>query len=191
MSEPNMNVPVSSETHVESPPVAQPGSRHATRAAGYGVDPRRRSVPLATALSVVPGLGQIYIGYYKHGFIHAIVIASIIALLNMRLTDPAIALLALFMVFFWLYNIVDAGRRATFWNQVLEGSENVEIPSGGFSLPGPGGSLAGGVVLIVIGSILLANTAFGISLMWLEQWWPLAPIAGGVYLALKGRSGKD
>ena len=44
-------------------------------------DPLRRSPFLATVLSIVPGLGQVYIGYYQLGFIHAIVVAAVVLLL--------------------------------------------------------------------------------------------------------------
>ena len=67
--------------------------------------------------------------------------------------------------------------------QVLEGEDQVALPRG-FLAPG-GGSLTGGLFLIVLGGILLANTALGISLDWLEDWWPLAPILFGVYLVGK------
>ena len=47
-------------------------------------DPRRKSPVLATILSVMPGLGQVYVGYYKLGFIHMIVFGTTIAILNTR-----------------------------------------------------------------------------------------------------------
>ena len=46
-------------------------------------DPMRRSPFLATILSFVPGLGQVYVGYYQLGFIHAIVISVILTLLGL------------------------------------------------------------------------------------------------------------
>lgn len=182
-----MNMPTpdpSAETPAAASPAPSPAPSRGYRPP-VASDPRRRSVALASILSAVPGLGQIYTGYYKHGFINAIVVVSLIALLNTRLPDPMYPLLAPFLFFFWLYNIVDAGRRAAFLNQAIDGSEPLDIPAS-FAMPGPGGSLAGGVVLILGGVILLANTAFGVSLDWLESWWPLAPILGGVYLAWRG-----
>ena len=53
------------------------------------------------------------------------------------------------------------------------------------SLPSFGGSIGGEVSLIVVVFILLLNTRFGVSLAWVEQWWPVAPIALGVYLVAK------
>ena len=54
------------------------------------------------------------------------------------------------------------------------------------SLPSPGGSVAGGVVLIVVGIVLLSNTLFDFSLAWLEDWWPVAPVLVGVWLVARG-----
>ena len=45
------------------PPVAQ-GRRE------FYDDPRRKSPVLALVLSLMPGLGQVYVGYYNQGFIN-------------------------------------------------------------------------------------------------------------------------
>ena len=154
------------------------------------MDPRRKSPILACILSIMPGLGQVYIGYYKLGFIHLAVFASSIAMAvavanSHQLSDGLIPLFVLFTIFFFLYNIVDAGRRAAFYNQALDGVAGVELPQD-MNLPSSGGSMFGGGVLVVIGLILLSNTVFGFTLAWLEQWWPLAPIAVGVWLLWRG-----
>ena len=57
------------------PPAAPPKQYSAT-------DSRYKSPALATIMSLMPGLGQIYVGYYRQGFINIIVIAGIIALLS-------------------------------------------------------------------------------------------------------------
>ena len=56
----------------------------------------------------MPGVGQIYLGYYKLGFIHNIVFASTIMVLNTRLPDPMYPLLGISLAFFFIYNVVDA-----------------------------------------------------------------------------------
>jgi TM2 domain-containing membrane protein YozV len=45
-------------------------------------DPRRKSPLFATFLSAMPGLGQVYVGYYQRGFINAVVVGTLIALLT-------------------------------------------------------------------------------------------------------------
>ena len=149
------------------------------------LDSRRKSPALACFLSLMPGLGQVYVGYYQRGFVHAAVVGTLIALLSSRLEELT-PLLALFLTFFWLYNIIDAGRRAALYNELLAGRTGIELPAD-LMLPGLGGSTVGGVVVALVGILLLAHTAFGMSLSWLKEWWPVAVILFGGYLFIKAR----
>lgn len=184
-----MNVAQELPNQAPQPPVTPAGT------AQYAVqppviantDPRRKPPGLACSLSVMPGLGQVYLGYYQRGFIHAVVVAGLISLLatgNLGVLTP---LAAVFLAFFWLYNIIDAGRRATLYNQVLAGSEQIGLPED-FKMPGLGGSIFGGAALMVVGFVLLLNTRFGMSLEWLEEWWPVLLMAFGAYLLIKAIS---
>jgi hypothetical protein len=140
----------------------------------------------------VPGLGQVYVGYYKQGFTNAITVALLISFMTLEIM-PLMPLAGIFLGFFWLYNIVDAGRRAALYNQALAGGGDIDLPES-FEAPSLGGSMAGGAVLILIGLILLSNTAFNASLEWLEDWWPVALIGFGgwlVYRAMQDKSAKD
>lgn len=147
-------------------------------------DPLRRSPFLATALSLMPGLGQVYTGYYQRGFVHAIVVAGIITLLATGSLGPMTALASVFLGFFWLYNIVDAGRRAILFNEALAGRADIELPKD-FTTPGLHGTILGGSILVIIGLILLSSTLFDVSLEWLEDWWPVAIVAFGGFLIFK------
>lgn len=146
-------------------------------------DPRRKKPLLATVLSAMPGLGQVYVGYYQRGFVHAITVAVLITLLVSDLGGLT-PLAAIFLAFFWLYNLVDAGRRAALYNQALAGGSEMELPDD-FKAPDFGGSIAGGAALILIGLILLSHTLFGASLEWLEEWWPVALVGVGGWLLYK------
>jgi hypothetical protein len=153
-------------------------------------DPRSKSPTLAGLLSAMPGLGQVYVGYYQRGFVHIAVVASIVAILASSTVSALEPLLGLFLAFFWLYNIVDAVRRAALYNLALRGTSPGVLPED-FEMPGLRGSLLGGAVLIVFGSVLLLHTRFGMSLDWAADWWPVAPILFGAYLvykAIRGRS---
>lgn len=145
-------------------------------------DPRRKSPVLALVLSLMPGVGQIYVGYYQQGFTNAIVAASIITLLSTEVVRGAEPLFGVFLGFFWLYNIVDAWRRATFYNNALAGIGPANLPED-FTAPSGRGTLAGGVALVIVGAIALSNTLFGMPLDWAEKWWPVALIGGGAWLA--------
>jgi hypothetical protein len=175
-----------------APPYVDPNQawQHASKRPYVPDDPRRKSPIVAALLSAMPGLGQVYVGYYQHGFVNIIVVGSIIAFLNfsdqrghsMGGFEP---LLGLFLAFFWLYNIIDAGRRAAFYNQALAGLEPGALPDD-MKLPAIGGSIFAGVGLIVFGLIVASNTLLGFSLDWFARWWPMALIAAGGYLVARG-----
>jgi len=147
-------------------------------------DPRSKSAGLACFLSLMPGLGQVYVGYYLRGFVHVVVVGSVIALLASGTFREITPILGIFLPFFWLYNIVDAGRRAALYNEAMAGSESLPVPPEA-GLPATGGSLVAGLALVGVGFIFLANTAWGVSLQWIEDWWPVAPIMGGLYLVIR------
>jgi len=149
-------------------------------------DPARKSVVLAVILSALPGLGQVYVGYYPRGFTHALVAAGLIAALSsMHEFTPLFPLGMIFLFFFWFYNMIDAGRRAAMYNHVLAGGAIVDLPSD-ISMPGMRGSIVGGVVLIALGAIILSNTAYDVPLDWVEDWWPAGVVLFGVWLVVKG-----
>ena len=89
------------------------------------LDSRRKSPALACFLSLMPGLGQVYVGYYQRGFVHAAVVATLITVLSSEIRELT-PMVALFLTFFWLYNIIDAGRRAALYNEVLAGRTGIE-----------------------------------------------------------------
>ncbi len=160
-------------------------------APSYPADVRRRkgfpykSPLLASLLSCFPGLGQIYIGYYQRGFTHAIIVAVTITMLASDIGSLT-PLFGVLLAFFWIYNIIDAGRRASLYNQAVDGVESIEMPQD-IKLGG-GGSLAGGVLLIGIGLMLFLHTRFDMSMAWVEEWWPLGAVVLGAYLIYKARA---
>jgi hypothetical protein len=95
----------------------------------------------------------------------------------------------IFLAFFYLHNIIDAGRRAALYNQALQGGAPITLPSD-MEVPGMRGSLFGGFLLIVAGGILLLNTRFDVPLEWVEEWWPLFVIAIGAWLVYKNFEGR-
>ncbi|MDP1830420.1 MAG: hypothetical protein Q8K67_00030 [Geothrix sp.] len=176
-------VPFTPPADPQHPTGQEPGSFQAMVARTvYQEDPRLRSTALATLLSLMPGLGQVYLGYTQQGFINVLVVGSLFAILarNIGALEP---LLALFLAFFWLYNIVDANRRAVLLNQRILGLAPGALPED--VRPALRGSVLGGLALIVGGVLALANIRFGLSLAWVERWWPAALIGFGVYLVWK------
>ncbi len=180
----NTNPQISERSNVAGPP-----EQALPRRDYYQKDPRTKSPALAAFLSAMPGLGQIYVGYYQQGFIHVLVVGSLIAMLDTGIggLEP---LCGIFLAFFWLYNIVDAYRKAALYNQALAGLGPTELPED-IQMPGRQGSLLGGILLIVFGLLALAHTRFGYSLDWLEDWWPAVLILIGVYLVYKAWSDRN
>ena len=144
-------------------------------------DPRRKSPLLAAMLAVIPGVGQLYIGYYMRGIATFVVAVMMGALVG----GPLVPISVMSAIFIWVFNVIDAGRMAALYNHAAAGSDVIEMPED-FKLPAIGGSILGGVALLLFGSIALSNTAFDYSLQWLEDWWPAFPLALGIYLFTRG-----
>jgi len=147
-----------------------------------------KSPVLATWFSVMPGMGQVYVGYYQKGFSYLATVAVVIALLNLRLPDAMYAMLGIFLGFFWIFNMIDAHRRANHFNRALAGMQDSALPEE-FDMPSRIGSVPLGVVLVVVGGLIILDLNFNVSLVWLEDWWPLALVGFGGWLIVKGRQG--
>jgi hypothetical protein len=147
-------------------------------------EPRMKSPVLAAILSLMPGLGQVYVGYYPRGFVHISVVAGIVSILAASQDEAYIPLLGMFLAFFWLYNVIDAARLAVLYNQVVGGGREPELPDG-FKLPGMGGSILGGAILMAAGFAVLLHTRWGMRLDWIAEWWPVFPMLFGAYLVGK------
>ncbi len=163
-------------------PAHPPGTWHPSQRQMF--DHRRKSPLLAAILSVVPGVGQLYIGYYVRGFVLAAVFL-LVAVVAGSSREPVGPMLAMTALFIWIFNVIDAGRMAALYNHAAAGADVVELPED-FRLPRMGGSIIGGGLLLAFGGIALSNTLFGFSLDWLESWWPVFPLALGGYLFARG-----
>jgi len=177
--------------HVEQTPAAPDAAPYARpeRRDRFVDDPRKKSVMLAMLLSAMPGLGQVYVGYYDLAFRNILVVCGLIAVVA-TIGGDLEPVVALFLAFFWLHNVVDAGRRASFYNQALAGIRPMELPEDIKAPQQALGSFAGGVLLIAVGLMLFANTMFNIPLEWLADWWPLALVGAGAWLIFADRRAK-
>jgi hypothetical protein len=139
---------------------------------------------MAALLSLMPGLGQTYLGYTQLGFTYAGSVAAMIALLSSNRLQGLEPLVAIFMAFFWMYNVVDAHRRAILVNEAIARIEPSQMPEG---LPAftTEGRVVLGLILVAVGILALLEQRFGVSMEWLYQWWPAALVLLGVYLLFK------
>jgi hypothetical protein len=129
----------------------------------------------------MPGVGQIYVGYYQQGFLNIAVVASLITILAAEAVPGMEPLFGLFLAFYWIYNMVDAWRRAVFYNNALVGIGPASLPDD-LGMPKWRGSLVGGLSLILIGLVLWSHTYLRLSLEWVERWWPAALVIVGAWL---------
>ncbi len=151
----------------------------------------RKSPFLAGLLSgIFPGVGQVYLGYYQRGFVHAIVFAGLISVIASGSARGFEPLFGMGIAFWYLYNLVDAVRRASLYNQALAGMRPAPLPED-FKMPSGRPSLFWGAAITVLGFIFLAHTRFDFDLDWLLDWWPAVFVAIGlhmVYRAMRERS---
>ena len=168
----------------------QPGSYEAPFTARTVGKSHHKSPSAAAWLSIMPGLGQVYVGYYQQGFINILVVASTITVLAAGVFNGLEPLLGVFLAFFWIFNLIDANRRAHHFNRVVDGLEIDEVPDD-FKLPSAGGSLFGGAVLVIVGVLFILDLNFDISLAWIKNWWPLMLIAFGGNLIYRARRDRE
>jgi hypothetical protein len=116
----------------------------------------------------------------------ALTVTGIIFILNTSAGNFLAPFLGPFMAFFWIFNMIDANRRAQHYNRVLSGMAVEEIPED-FQTAGGKGSMPAGIALVVIGTLIVLDLNFGVSLSWLKDWWPLGLIGLGGWLILKAR----
>jgi hypothetical protein len=120
------------------------------------------------------------------GFISIFIAAGTISILASSLMNGAEPFFGIFLGFFWIFQMIDANRRAHFFNRVKAGLSGDDIPEG-FEMPKTGGSVLGGAILIVLGVLFILDLNFDVSLEWITGWWPMVLILGGVYLVYQAR----
>jgi len=172
------------------PPAGQPGPYGGAYDPRGGVGDNRKSPVMATLLSLMPGLGQIYVGYYQQGFINIFIVAGTISILSSSIMRGAEPFFGVFLAFFWIYQMIDANRRAQHYNKVMAGQGGEQVPEG-FEMPTTKGSVMGGAILILIGILFILDLNFDVSMQWVENWWPLILVLVGVNLVFKAMKRSD
>jgi len=152
--------PTPETQQVSLPPPVAPAPPAPPAATGI---PPRKSPGLAAVISVLPGLGHLYLGLYQR----AVMIATGFAL-GIYVELP---ILVVFLLFF---AIIDAYRQAQVIN--MGGIDTTPKPTQG--------TLGFGVFLTVVGLVLLINNFYPIDFDWLEDWWPAVIVLLGVWFIL-------
>ena len=153
----------------------------------------KRSPAVAVWLSLLPGLGHIYVGqslanpetrkaYISHGFAYALMTVGLI-----YLTGEADGPIGILIPIFWVFVMLDAHRGAMEANRGIESmatGEESASPKAAHGTPWLGW------IAIGLGALLLLNSLFNFDFDWLWRFWPLALIAIGVKLIKNGSHSK-
>ena len=151
-----------------------------------GWDRPHRSPALAAWLSLMPGLGHVYLGYYQRGLTVAAVWVGCIAMVNSELFDGIEPVFGIGIAFTVFFAMIDAHRRAHHINRVGAGLGVEQLPED-FKMGTSGGSLFGGITLVVLGLLILLDLRGVLSLEWIKDWWPLFLVVLGGRLVWQAR----
>ena len=133
---------------------------------------------------IFPGLGQIYTGFYTRGLmIWGLMFGLFMTAANIR--GNVVPIMVWTIIFTWMFSMIDAGRMSAMYNYAIAGGEEIAMPQD-VKIPKMGGSIVIGAIFMAFGGIALSNTLFDIPLHWVENWWPVFPLAIGAYLLARG-----
>ncbi len=127
-----------------------------------------KSSAAATWLSLIPGLGFIYLERYLKGIAIFIVWIGLIMIFKGNALGPLIG------IGFWLFQLIYANQEAKRLNRVSLTAEEVKEEK-------EKASLFWGVLVILFGLIFLIHN-FGYDLSWIFKLWPLLVIGVGAQL---------
>lgn len=148
---------------------------------------RRKSSPfVATLLSFVPGLGAAYNGQTSKAIIHFTLFASFF---QMAVVTQGVHFFVLGVLGTWLFAAVDACRTAQLMRAGLAPDTEEDVIARRLY----GNPLAWGITLVIIGTVFLLHTLFGLQLP-VKKLLPVALVALGAYMLfdyLRRRRGSE
>jgi len=132
----------------------------------------KRSPAAAAWLSLLPGLGHLYLGQFAKGLALALAVVGVIQISQ---HGDAFGIL---IPIFWIYTMIDAHRSAEELNRAIERGES--------RATGADASLGWAIALIGLGVLwLLANLGVDV-FEYLGHLWPVALIVLGVMFLKQG-----
>jgi hypothetical protein len=166
--------PNPNERYPQPPPAMYP---HAYEKPPH--NPFEKTPFLAGILSVVPGLGNVYNGLYVRGLAFAFICIGLFLIAILEEAPPLIP----FIIFFWLFNVIDAYRQATLINY---GAASADLdPTRRPEWQSSGGMILG-VALSLVGAYGLVTKLFPrFDLSELFEYWWVAFLIFGPWLIFK------
>jgi hypothetical protein len=147
--------------------------------------PRSSCSPkVALGFSLIPGMGQVYLGYPRRGFLQFLAVASLVTLLSANILGPIEPLFDLLMIWILVHNCIDAYRRALLLSEALEGFEPLP-PREDWEALSRRARIATGLVLVSAGILILLHVRFGVSFNWVLRWWPAGIVILGLGLLVQ------
>lgn len=134
-----------------------------------------KSPGAAGVLSMLPGLGHVYLGLYQRAIIGFFVWVMLMTLADKTNGAP---LFAVGIPFWWAFTLIDAVRQARAINATGTPESNL------FTTEKPvrvSGNLTIGVLAILFGLFFLLDRFVRIDLSWLWDSWPLLFVAFGIW----------
>jgi hypothetical protein len=130
----------------------------------------KRSPSAAVFLSLLPGLGHIYVGQVAKGFV-----IGLSFVLTIQMTDQG-GTFGILIPFLILYAMVDSHRAAVELNRI--------VAAGGTPPKGPEFGLTKwwGYILIGLGVLFTLENFDVIDFEWISRLWPLGLIALGIFI---------
>jgi hypothetical protein len=169
---PNPNPPSPVPAWPAPPPPAAPPVAYATAPAAPRA-PQAKNPAAAGFLSVIPGLGHVYLGLYQRAVIF---FAVWVVVMSVAPHGPGPA--GIMIPFWWFFVLIDAVRQAKAINATGAPESNLlpnETPMN-FS-----GSLTFGIFLVLVGLFFLLDRYFRIDLSFLWDLWPVLLIGFGAW----------
>jgi Domain of unknown function (DUF5668) len=139
---------------------------------------------VAGLLSVLPGVGHLYLGLYQRAAAFFSIWVLIIAFVDRA---PHSGPLGIFIPFWWFFVLIDAVRQAHAINAT--GAPEANLVTGEKPIK-VHGSLAFGIFLILFGVFFLLDRFVTIDLSFLLDWWPAAIILFGAWQVFTYYKGK-
>jgi hypothetical protein len=140
---------------------------------------------LAGLLSVLPGVGHLYLGLYQRAIAFFAIWVLIIAFVDRgHHSGP----LGIFIPFWWFFVLIDAVRQAHAINAT--GAPEANLVTGEKPIKVQG-SLAFGIFLILFGAFFLLDRFVTIDLSFLLDWWPAGVILFGAWQVFTYYKGKQ
>ncbi len=142
----------------------------------------KKSPGLAGFLSLLPGVGHVYLGLYQRAVIFFAIWVMAIAIAS-NSSGPA----GVIIPFWMLFVLIDAVRQTHAINATGLPESNLISGEPQFKIQG---NLAFGVFMILFGVFFLIDRFVKIDLTWLFEWWQIPVIAFGawqVYLYFRGK----